>query len=80
MAVHAKQEQLADWQWVQKRFEKLQLHRKQPNGLSIWTCTVTRPRKSRRLHGYLLKYPRVLFNNTPPDNPYLALSPATSPE
>lgn len=76
----ARQEQLADWQWVQKRFEKLQLHRKQRSGLNIWTCTVTGPRKSRRLHGYLLENPRVLFNNTPPDNPYLALSPATSPE
>ncbi|MEW9900470.1 MobH family relaxase [Chitinivorax sp. PXF-14] len=69
----AKQEQLADWQWVQKRFEKLQMHRKQRNGLNIWTCTVTGLRKSRRLHGYLLEDPQVLFINTPPNNPYLSL-------
>src|SRR3546814_2521079 len=50
----AKQEKQQDWQWVQKRFEKLQQHRKQSNGLNIWTCEVTGPRKSRRLHGYLL--------------------------
>ncbi|GAO21731.1 helicase [Alicycliphilus sp. B1] len=76
-AVLAKQDQLADWQWVQKRFEKLQLHRKQQNGLNIWTCTVTGPRKSRRLHGYLLEDPRVLFIELPPNNPYLSLSLST---
>ncbi|TVT60739.1 MAG: relaxase [Azoarcus sp. PHD] len=76
-AVLAKQDQLADWQWVQKRFEKLQLHRKQQNGLNIWTCTVTGQRKSRRLHGYLLEDPRVLFIDLPPNNPYLSLSLST---
>ncbi|WP_349608060.1 MobH family relaxase [Cupriavidus sp. DF5525] len=70
----AKQNQVADWQWVQKRFEKLQLHRKQQAGLNIWTCTVKGPRKSRRLHGYLLEDPRVLFSDMPPNNPYLSLS------
>jgi integrating conjugative element relaxase (TIGR03760 family) len=69
----ARQEGVADWQWVQKRFEKLQLHRKQPNGLNIWTCQVTGLRKSRRLHGYLLKDPRHLFETMPPNNPYLSL-------
>lgn len=69
----AKQDQVADWQWVQKRFEKLQLHRKQDNGLNIWTCEVTGPRKSRRLHGYLLSDPRHLFENVPPNNPHLKL-------
>ena len=73
-AVLAKQDQLADWQWVQKRFEKLQLHRKQENGLNIWTCAVTGPRKSRRLHGYLLEDPHLLFIDSPPNNPYLSLS------
>lgn len=76
-AVLAKQDQLADWQWVQKRFEKLQLHRKQQSGLNIWTCAVTGPRKSRRLHGYLLEDPRVLFIDLPPNNPYLSLSLST---
>lgn len=67
----AKQENQQDWQWVQKRFERLQLHRKQPNGLNIWTCEVTGPRKSRRLHGYLLADPSYLFDAAPPNNPYL---------
>jgi hypothetical protein len=71
--VLAKQDQLADWQWVQKHFEKLQLHRKQDNGLNIWTCEVTGPRKSRRLHGYLLKEPWHLFGDVPSNNPYLQL-------
>jgi len=72
-ATLAKQDQIADWQWVQKRFEHLQLHRKQDNGLNIWTCEVTGPRKSRRLHGYLLADPRHLFKEMPPNNPYLQL-------
>jgi len=69
----AKQESQQDWQWVQKRFERLQYHRKHPNGLNIWTCEVTGPRKSRRLHGYLLADPAALFGETPPNNPYLSL-------
>lgn len=73
VAALAKQEKLEGWQWVQKRFEKLGQHRKQPSGLNIWTCEVTGPRKSRRLHGYLLASPNALFQKTPPDNPYLRL-------
>ncbi|WP_312841929.1 MobH family relaxase [Stutzerimonas nitrititolerans] len=72
-AALAKQDQIADWQWVQKRFEKLQLHRKQVNGLNIWTCEVTGPRRSRRLHGYLLAEPQHLFDEVPPNNPHLKL-------
>ncbi|MCB1907871.1 MAG: helicase/relaxase domain-containing protein, partial [Rhodocyclaceae bacterium] len=70
----ARQEELEGWQWAQKRFEKLGLHRKQTNGLNIWTCEVTGPRKSRRLHGYLLTCPEALFQEVPPDNPYLRLA------
>ncbi|MDL5034741.1 TraI domain-containing protein [Alcaligenes aquatilis] len=70
----AKQENLQDWQWVQKRFERLQLHRKQPSGLNIWTCEVTGPRKSRKLHGYLLLEPSSIFNDEPPNNPFLKLA------
>ncbi len=73
VAALAKQEKLEEWQWVQRRFEKLGQHRKQPSGLNIWTCEVTGPRKSRRLHGYLLASPDALFQETPPDNPYLRL-------
>ncbi len=32
VATLAKQESQQDWQWVQKRFEKLGLHRKQASG------------------------------------------------
>lgn len=70
----ARQEKLEAWQWVQKRFEKLAAHRKQASGLNIWTCDVTGPRKSRRLHGYLLAKPEVLFGEVPPDNHYLRLA------
>ncbi|HHM5294091.1 TPA: DNA-binding domain-containing protein, partial [Pseudomonas aeruginosa] len=70
----ARQDDLHDWQWVQKRFEKLGLHRKQDSSLNIWTCEVTGPRKSRRLHGYLLAAPSALFAEVPPDNPYLSLT------
>ncbi|ABS65038.1 Relaxase [Parvibaculum lavamentivorans DS-1] len=69
----AKQESQQDWQWVQKRFERVQLHRKHPNGLNIWASEVTGPRKSRRLHGYLLQDPHLLFTEVPPNNPYLSL-------
>lgn len=74
-AVLAKKEDLDDWVWLQKRFEKLQLHRKQPTGLNIWTCQVSGPRKSHRLHGYLLNDPGVLFRELPPNNPYLSIEP-----
>lgn len=70
----AKREGLQGWQWVQKRFEQQHQHRKQPNGLNIWTCEVEGPRKARRLHGYLLNAPSLLFDVLPANNPYLRLS------
>jgi hypothetical protein len=69
----AKQDKSSEWQWVQKRFEKMGLHRKQGSGLNIWACEVTGPRKSRRLHGYPLSDPAELFDEQPADNPYLRL-------
>ena len=69
----AKQDKMSDWQWAQKHFEKLQIHRKQKNGLNIWICEVTGPRKSRRLHGYLLLESTAAMNEIPPNNPYLSL-------
>ncbi len=72
-ATLAKQDQTPGWQWVQKRFEKLQLHRKQANGLNLWACEVSGPRRSRRLHGYLLAEPQHLFDEVPPNNPFLQL-------
>ncbi|HAF2412833.1 TPA: relaxase [Salmonella enterica] len=73
VAVLAKEAQLSDWQWIQKQFEKMQIHRKHANGLNIWTCNVTGPRKSHRLHGYLLNDPSGLFAEQPLNNPYLEL-------
>jgi len=73
IATLARQEKLEAWQWAQKRFEKLGQHRKHASGLNIWTCDVTGPRKSRRLHGYLLIDAGALFEVTPPDNPFLRL-------
>ena len=73
VAALARADRLEGWQWVQKRFEKLGLHRKQASGLNIWTCEVIGPRKTRRLHGYLLVRPGALLPEVPPDNPYLRL-------
>lgn len=77
VAALARQDDVEGWQWVQKRFEKLGQHRKQASGLNIWTCEVTGPRKTRRLHGYLLAAPEGLFSELPPDNPYLRLANET---
>lgn len=73
----ARQDKIQEWQWVQKRFERLQVHRKQINGLNIWACTINGPRKSRRLNGYLLSHPTLIFGEPLPNNPYLSLTPPT---
>lgn len=73
LVIFAKQEKTEGWQWAQKQFERLRLHKKQTNGLNIWTCEVTGPRKSRHLHGYLLNDSTSLFSEAPPNNPYLKL-------
>jgi integrating conjugative element relaxase (TIGR03760 family) len=64
---------MAGWQWIQKQFERQRLHRKQANGLNVWACEVKGPRKTRRVHGYLLEEPHTLFADVPIDNPYLTL-------
>lgn len=74
IGVLARPGKLQDWVLMQKSFEKLGLHRKHPHGLNIWTCMVTGPRKSRRLHGYLLQDPGCLFDDVPPNNPYLSIA------
>lgn len=79
VAKQAKTEDLTDWQWIQKQFEKLGLHRKQDNGLNIWMCEVKGPRKSRKVHGYLLKEMNALLNEALPNNPYLQLERNTAP-
>lgn len=79
IAVQARSEGLPEWRWVQRRFEKLQLHRKHASGLNIWTCRVMGPRKTRKLHGYLLSEPSLIFESLPPSNPYISLADETSP-
>lgn len=69
----AKQENISEWQWVQKQFERLRAHRKQPSGMNIWVCEVRGQRKSKRLHGYLLIEPLRVFETLPPNNPHLVL-------
>ena len=71
VAALAKEVHLPAWQWIQKRFEKLGLHRKQADGLNIWTCEVKGPRKSKLVHGYLLTDMQLLFDSPLSDNPYL---------
>lgn len=61
------------WRCVQRQFERLKVHRKRANGLNIWTCKVKGPRKNGRLQGYLLENPELLFNLSPPDNPFLSV-------
>lgn len=70
----AKPDGIPDWQWIQKQFERAGLHRKHADGLNIWTCTVTGPRrKTRRLHGYLMRDPTMLVDLPMINNPYLAI-------
>ncbi|VVM79770.1 hypothetical protein PS664_02222 [Pseudomonas fluorescens] len=73
LARRAKQDKVPDWEWVQKHFEQLRQHRKQPNDLNIWTCTVQGPRKTSQLHGYLLIEPGELLGELALNNPYLHL-------
>ncbi|KRP76089.1 DNA-binding domain-containing protein [Pseudomonas veronii] len=66
-------QQLEEWRWVQKQFEKLKIHRKHGNGLNIWACKVQGPRKKTTLKGYLISEPTSILESIPPDNPFLAL-------
>ncbi|HAV1851672.1 conjugal transfer nickase/helicase domain-containing protein [Enterobacter hormaechei subsp. steigerwaltii] len=51
-----------EWQQVQKEFERLQIHRKRPDGLNIWTCMISGAKQPRRLNGYLLNEPEILLD------------------
>ncbi|MGY4494708.1 integrating conjugative element relaxase (TIGR03760 family) [Pseudomonas sp. TE3610] len=62
------------WLNVQKRFEKLNLHQRRPEGQNIWTCRVQGPRKRGKLNGYLIKEPQTLSDNLLEDNPFLRLT------
>ncbi|MFW0756441.1 MobH family relaxase [Pseudomonas sp. H11T01] len=66
-------QEIEEWHWVQKQFEKLKVHRKRDDGLNIWTCQVEGPRRKAKLKGYLLEDCKLLFESPPPENPYLML-------
>ncbi|PMY33111.1 relaxase [Pseudomonas sp. GW456-L14] len=69
---------IEEWRWVQRQFEKLKIHRKRSDGLNIWICQVEGPRKKAKLKGYLLEKPTLLFDtiSVPPDNPFLKVEKA----
>ncbi|AZF53179.1 Pyruvate/2-oxoglutarate dehydrogenase complex, dihydrolipoamide acyltransferase (E2) component [Pseudomonas sp. R4-34-07] len=69
----AKSEGVADWQWLQKQFERLGQHRKRADDLNLWTCEVCGSRPGKRLHGYLLRDPQAVMQSGTFDNPYLRL-------
>lgn len=68
-------QEIQEWRWVQKEFEKLKVHRKRADGLNIWTCRVKGPRKQTSLKGYLIADSTSLMKHFPPDNPFLTLDP-----
>ena len=70
---HGADQEIEEWHWVQKQFEKLKVHRKRDDGLNIWTCQVEGPRRKAKLKGYLLEDYKLLFESSPPENPYLML-------
>lgn len=73
LEAQAKAQELNAWQMVQRGFEKLKLHRKTEKTLNIWTVNVVGPRSSKKLRGYLLIDPSVLFSEVPFDNVSLSL-------
>jgi integrating conjugative element relaxase (TIGR03760 family) len=61
------------WRKVQQGFEKLKLHKKRPDDLNIWACSVKGPRKAgKKIQGYLLESSEF-FADTQMNNPFLTL-------
>ncbi len=69
----AREQDIPEWRWAQKEFEHLKLHKKQPNGLNIWTCIVKGPHKTRQVHGYLFEKPELILTEIAFNNPYLSI-------
>ena len=66
----------APWANVQKRFQKLRLHRKTPEGFNIWTYTVVGERRTRELKGIVLEDPEKALGpgvTLPPPNIHVVL-------
>jgi len=71
---YAEKDKIPGWQWVQRQFMKLGIHRRKQDGLHIWTCKVYGPqRKGAPLSGYLLTDPSEIFSVVPNNNPFLHL-------
>lgn len=62
------------WDKAQKRFQKLKLHLKRPDGTNIWTCRVAKDRKQSRIKVMLIPEPEKALGVTlPPPNPAVTL-------
>jgi hypothetical protein len=64
----------AGWNKAQKRFQKLKLHLKRPDGTNIWTCRVAKDRKQSLIKVILIPEPeKALGVKLPPPNPAVTL-------
>ncbi len=66
----------APWANIQKRFQKLRIHRKTPEGFNIWTYTVVGERRARELKGILVEDPEKALGldlTLPPPNVHVVL-------
>jgi integrating conjugative element relaxase (TIGR03760 family) len=69
-----------DWERAQRRFQKLKLHRKTPQGTNIWRYSVAGARKRSRINGMLVPDAERVFGVRLPDaNPHLVRAQATEP-
>ena len=63
-----------DWTQVQKRFQKLKLHRKTAQGTNIFTYAVKGERRQSRIKAMLIPEPERVFPGIelPPPNSHLS--------
>jgi len=62
------------WEHAQKRFQKLRIHRKRPDGTNIWTCRVAKDRKQSLIKVMLIPDPETTLGvKLPPPNPAVTL-------
>ena len=62
------------WSYVQKRFLKLKVHQKNPDGTNIWTYQTEGSKKRNKLKGIRIEQPKDLLGYDLPDpNPHLSL-------
>lgn len=63
-----------EWKKIQHSFQRLGLHIRRNDGINIFNCEVKGPRKTRRIKGYILDKPELIFGGSvPEDNPYLSM-------